>query len=44
MVTKLMWTNHFKERLLDQVQARTPYSPLFEGGLRSIPQGMILDV
>ena len=36
--------NQLEERLLDQVPARTPYSPLFGGCLRSIHQGMILDV
>ena len=42
----LQWgPNHLKERLLDQAQARTPYPPPpFGGHLRSIPQGMILDV
>ena len=36
--------NHLEERLLDQAQARASYTPLFLGHLRSIPQGMILDV
>ena len=36
--------NHLEERLLDQAQARASYTPLFWGHLRSIPQGMILDV
>ena len=39
-----MWTNHLKERLLDQVQVHAPYNPLFWGRSRSIPQGMIFDV
>ena len=37
-------TNHLEERLLDQAQAWTPYTPLLGGRSRSIPQGMILDV
>ena len=36
--------NHLEERLLDQAQVRTPYTPFFGGHSRSIPQGMILDV
>ena len=38
--------NHLEEKLLDQAQAQTPYPPppLLGGHLRSIPQGMILDV
>ena len=36
--------NHLEERLLDRVQARTPYTPLLGSHSRSIPQGMILDV
>ena len=36
--------NHLEERLLDQAQARVSYTLLFGGHLRSIPQGMILDV
>ena len=36
--------NQLEERLLDQAQARASYTPLFWGHLRSIPQGMILDV
>ena len=36
--------NQLEERLLDQAQAQTPYIPLLGGHLRSIPQGMILDV
>ena len=37
-------SNHLEERLLDQAQACASYNPLFGGHLRSIPQGMILDV
>ena len=36
--------NHLEERLLDQAQARAPYTPLFGGHSRSILQGMIFDV
>ena len=36
--------NHLEERLLDQAQVQASYTPLFGGHLRSIPQGMILDV
>ena len=43
--------NHLEERLLDQAQARTSYTPPFGGyttyipfGGLSIPKGMILDV
>ena len=36
--------NHLEERLLDQAQARTSYTPLFGGRSRSIPQCMISDV
>ena len=43
-----IWTwvlkNHLEERLLDQVQGCGSYIPLFGGHLRSIPQGMILQV
>ena len=39
-----MHKNHLEQRLLDQAQARVLYTPLFGGHLRSIPQGMILDV
>ena len=37
-------SHHLEERLLDQAQARASYTPLFGVHLRSIPQGMILDV
>ena len=38
-------SNHLEDRLLDQAQAQTPYTPpLFGGHSHSIPQGMILDV
>ena len=33
--------NHLEERLLDQVQARASYTPLFWGRSRSIPQCMV---
>ena len=34
--------NHLEERLLHQAQARAPYTPLWGGHLRSIPQWVIL--
>ena len=44
--THFGWTNHLEEKLLDQVQAQTPYTPphTFGGHSHSIPQDMILDV
>ena len=38
------WVNHLEERLLDQAQARAPYTPLFWGRSRSIPQCMVSNV
>ena len=36
--------NHLEERLLDQARARAPYTPLFWGCSRSIPQGVVSNV
>ena len=36
--------NHVEERLLDQAWARAPYTPLFGGCTRSIPQCMVSNV
>ena len=38
------WRNHLEERLLDQVQARASYTPLFLGRSCSIPQCMVSNV
>ena len=40
-IGKQLEGNHLEERLLDQAYARTPYTPLFWGRTRNIPQGMI---
>ena len=39
-----IFANHLEERLLDQARARAPYTPLFWGCSRSIPQGMVSNV
>ena len=38
------YSNNYEKRLLDQAQARPPYSPLFWDHSRIILQGMISDV